>query len=153
MISERQSMQLLVNAIQDGEWKYTQGGFRGGSEGRRDPSKNKGDCTDFTFALTQRTLGELWSTTWAQKASTTGLWNGNAAGYTPIESGSARPGDIVVNGAGRHAGVYIGRNSSGHAIGWANNGRPATPTFRGSDGSTGSFDFGANPRFLRPITP
>jgi hypothetical protein len=153
MITSRQSMELLVNALQDGDWKYTQGGARGGREDARDVSAQAGDCTDFTFAMTRKTLGAPWNTSWAAKANTTALWNGTAAGYTQIESENARPGDIVVNGPGRHAGVYIGRDADGNAIGWANNGSPATPTSRGRDGETGSFNFGSSPRFVRPITP
>lgn len=78
-------------------------------------------------------LGPGWQHGWDQKLSTylfQHLTVGELAvrGYREVPADSARRGDIVVRYD--HAGVYGGDwgPSTPGVWGWANNGRPATPT-------------------------
>lgn len=151
MISAGESFLLVLKAMAEPEWKYTQGGFQGGVELPRNLAQRQGDCTDFTLELARQLLGQGFDVPDANKPNTTALFRNQARGFTQVPAWMARPGDIVVNRPKGHAGFFTGRDLNGHAHGIANNGSPAYPDVPGRDRPVGDFDFGPNPHFLRPI--
>jgi hypothetical protein len=154
----QESAAIYQAALNSGEWTYTQGGARGGTEPQKDVNGKVGDCTDFTWKTTMDALGSSWNHGWNQKLNTEMFRTYEAAqlaahGFARITIMEARPGDIVVRGG--HAGVLQEINSNG-VMGIANNGLPATSGGQANkDGITGAYNFesrnGINPTFYRPI--
>lgn len=167
-ISASKSYDIFVDALSMGEWRYTQGCYRCGTGSNTEPARNLsiqyGDCTDFVWSAVKHVLGGSWN---HEKLSTF-MFNtyGSARlgnhGYVQVDSASVRAGDVVVRAKTSdcycgHAGVFVGWGAGGHPIGWANNGRPATPTDTNEDRLTTVYDFktiaGRATKFFRPITP
>ena len=173
-ISAATGSSILSNALGQPDWVYTQGCAQCGAlpHAHTEPAKNlashEGDCTDFVWSVVRSVLG---STTWpfTQIARTTTfgrMTSANAGywGYVLTDSAHVREGDVVVrvhvvgtDTLGGHAGIFDHWEKGGNAIGWANNGIPATATSDNIDFPTGKFNFkpktGWITRFFRPATP
>lgn len=160
-VTAAESQDILDAARASGEWVYTQGGAKGGTEISKDFSATpkRGDCTDFTWNAATVSLGATWAHGWQQKLSTTEFLTmaGTelaAHGYVEVPETEARAGDVVVRGG--HAGIYTHTDADGRIMGLANNGVPArSDGQKNFDGTTGEYDFSENhgfsPRFFRPL--
>lgn len=152
MISAAQGVRILANAIQSGEWTYSQapsGGGHGFDPTSAKSGQQLGDCTDFCRTAARNTLGSSWKS--PEKASTAMFKAGNHPGFTEVEASAAQAGDVAVQGG--HAGIFIGREN-GNTWVWANNGTPHNSRGTGyTDNATGAIKFNEDPRFYRPIRP
>jgi len=143
---------ILLAAINQGQWHYTQGGDKGGIEHAKDPANKYGDCGDFVKASVAAAVPE-----WGGSYITTYDFHHDdsaslaQAGYVRIDSAAALPGDILVDDD--HAGIYVGIQRD-TLIAWANNGFPAYPTAPGHTGNTIGTKFTNGPAtFYRVVIP
>ena len=142
-----ESFNIFWAAGMSGEWHYSQGehSSTGG---------NTGDCTDYVHNAVSEVMGEEWAAA-SGKANTVAFLKGEATGYTEVELGMVRGGDLVVQGS--HAGIVFLTATDGSIIGLANNGRPASSEAGYKDGRTGLTVFSENAfgpgpvRVFRPI--
>jgi hypothetical protein len=147
-----ESAEILLAAIHSPEWRYTQGGAKGGPEPPKDIAAHYGDCTDFVWQSTKTGLGPAWPHSWAAHIATGDFHDLSPAGlvvvgYRKVPPDSAWAGDIVVRGG--HAGVFKGFDDSGTDYrpgvavwGFANNGSPAHSDGRPNrDGDTDWYNF------------
>jgi hypothetical protein len=169
-ISDAQALQILATAIAQPDWVYTQGcalcdSVRTYSEPAKNLANHYGDCTDFVWAVANQYLGSTaWPFSAANIARTSTFASATTSnigyyGYVITDSAHARKGDVIVSGG--HAGIFYGfqHNLSGTygiAMGWANNGHPATNRQPNQDLPVGKASFknnGAYWRFFRQATP
>jgi hypothetical protein len=167
-ITASQSVSILNNAMAMGTWYYTQGCALCANGPNYEPDTNTanhyGDCTDFTQTAIKNVLGSAWT----HKKINTPMFDTLSAaqlathGFVRVDSATARVGDIVVRALttgnrNGHAGVFMGFMETGHIIGWANNGRPATPQHTNQQLGTKPTKFdvimGYETKFFRPQTP
>lgn len=169
-VSFATSNAILANAIAQPDWVYTQGCAQCAGGPNTEPAVNVanyyGDCSDFVREVIHNVLGSSWP---HQKISTH-MFNAFTAtqlaahGYEEVDAFSVRAGDVVdhttidangIVGSG-HVGIFMGWAAGGFPIGWANNGRPATPTHINENYPVGRFNFhaasGYVTKFFRPQT-
>ncbi|NBW65835.1 hypothetical protein EBR44_08750 [bacterium] len=158
--NEAESRKMFDAAKASGEWNYTQGGAKGGSEHAKDRAAKWGDCTDYVFAASQVALDSTGWKSLAKYLTTTQFRTYSAGliaanGYVAVSAAEARQGDVVVRGG--HAGLFIGPSTNGRILGLANNGTPATENTANHDGVTGVISFdplnASQPLFFRQLVP
>lgn len=148
MVNHATGVAIATAAKASGEWTYSQG--QKGEPGINYANRI-GDCTDYCRNAVVSTMGYAWAGSDKGKANTAALLNGTAEGFTEVESGAAQPGDVVVDPAQSHAGVFTGVNSKGQFRALANNGMPSSSERGYSDRSTRVITFPRSSRFFRAL--